>query len=170
MAILHLLRHAKSDQENQFGSDHERPLAPRGARAALAIGEFMAQNGVCPDLILCSSATRTQQTLERVLRSFPDGIEVRIEPDLYLASAVEMLNFAQTVGDGIDELMLIAHNPGTGSLAAHMCGSGPADQRRQLSSKYPTGALTSIRFGVPFSQLTVGAGELLRFTTPKSLV
>ena len=170
MAILHLLRHAKSDSEHYFGDDHERPLAPRGQRAALVMGEFMTQTAVSPDLILCSSAVRTRETLERILTCLEDGTEVRVERDLYLASAAAMLELAQTVGDGIEELMIIAHNPGTAYLAAHLCGSGPAEQLQRIRTKYPTAGLCSIRFDAPFSQIVAGAGELQRFVTPKNLV
>ena len=73
---LLLLRHAKSSWDDPALADHDRPLAPRGRRAAKRMGAHLRDEQVEISLVLCSSATRARQTLERVE---PPG-EVRIEP------------------------------------------------------------------------------------------
>jgi hypothetical protein len=65
MRRLYLLRHAKSSWEDVGLADHDRPLAPRGRRAAKAIGRHLRDSGIEPELVLCSSARRAQETLER---------------------------------------------------------------------------------------------------------
>lgn len=173
MAILHLMRHAKSDWDHPNLVDHDRPLAARGERAASLIGAYMEQEGVEPDLILCSSARRTQETLERILPYLPDGTEVRIEPKLYAASVTQMLALAAAAGEGVDQVLLIGHNPGTQYVAMQLAGSGDPGSLQELRTKYPTAALTSIELPGPLSELMSpegAAGELLRFITPKSLV
>ncbi|PRC61864.1 hypothetical protein C6A85_06190, partial [Mycobacterium sp. ITM-2017-0098] len=57
-------RHAKSDYPDGV-SDHDRPLAERGVREAALAGEWITANVDPVDAVLCSSATRTRQTLER---------------------------------------------------------------------------------------------------------
>src|ERR1700709_2272329 len=64
MRQLLLLRHAKSSWEEKELPDHERPLNPRGRRAAVAMREAMEGLGLAPDLVLVSTAARTRQTLE----------------------------------------------------------------------------------------------------------
>ena len=84
---IHLLRRAKSSWDDPDLADHERPLAPRGRKAAKRMARHLEEAGVRPDLVLCSSSTRTRQTLERVAPALPDGVPVELEDGLYAASA-----------------------------------------------------------------------------------
>ena len=61
---LLLLRHAKSDYPAGV-ADHERPLAPRGKREAALAGDWLRANVPAVDAVLCSTATRTRETLAR---------------------------------------------------------------------------------------------------------
>src|SRR3546814_4108799 len=66
MRLLCLLRHAKSSWDDPGLADFDRPLAPRGRAAAPRIGAWIAAQGLCPDVVLCSPALRTRQTWELV--------------------------------------------------------------------------------------------------------
>ena len=69
MKTLHLLRHAKSSTKEDV-EDHERPLSRRGREAARrSASTFRRQLGAI-DLVLCSSALRTRETLDLVLAEF----------------------------------------------------------------------------------------------------
>ena len=63
MLILSLLRHAKSSWKDPTIADHDRPLNTRGTAEAPVMGKAMAEHGIDPDLVLCSSARRTRDTL-----------------------------------------------------------------------------------------------------------
>jgi len=89
---LYLLRHAKSSWDEPL-ADHDRPLAKRGRRASKTIRSHMRGEGIAPGLVLCSSSERTRETLKRI--GLPDEVEVRIEPDLYAASAGELVGFVK---------------------------------------------------------------------------
>ena len=67
MLTLSLLRHAKSSWKNPTLADRDRPLATRGETDAPVMGKAMAERGIDPDLVLCSSARRTRDTLALVL-------------------------------------------------------------------------------------------------------
>ena len=60
MLTLSLLRHAKSSWKNPTLADHDRPLATRGETDAPVMGKAMADRGIDPDLVLCSSARRAR--------------------------------------------------------------------------------------------------------------
>src|SRR3954454_19984281 len=60
---LWLLRHAKSSWSDQGLPDEDRPLAPRGEKAADRMRNYIAAEGLEPQLVLCSSAMRARQTL-----------------------------------------------------------------------------------------------------------
>jgi len=79
MAVIHLLRHAKSAWDDPELDDHDRPLAPRGQRAAAAVGVYLQQQAVAPDLVICSTSLRTRETYAIIEEHLPEGTEVRFE-------------------------------------------------------------------------------------------
>ena len=85
MRVLYLLRHAKSSWADDTLADHERPLANRGVRNAERMAAHLLDVHVEPDLVLCSSAVRTRQTLDLVKRSIGEA-PVQIEDGLYGAT------------------------------------------------------------------------------------
>jgi phosphohistidine phosphatase len=149
--ILYLLRHAKSSWEFFDLPDHDRPLAPRGERAAKAMAQHLRERGIAPEVVLCSTATRARETLERV------GLEGVLEPGLYGASAATLLNRVHEVE--AESLMLVGHNPALHDLALRLLRTAPAELERKL----PTGALVAMELGAD------GRAELLEFTRPRDL-
>src|SRR3954467_9521492 len=74
---LLLLRHAKSDYPTGV-ADHERPLAPRGEREARLAGDWLRAHAPAVDAVLCSSATRTRETLVRTRIDAPVNVLDRL--------------------------------------------------------------------------------------------
>jgi phosphohistidine phosphatase len=97
---LFLLRHAKSSWDEPLAG-HDRPLAPRGCKAAKRIGAHVRREQIRVALVLCSSARRARETLDLVA---PPG-EVRIEHELYGATAAELLERLRRVPDDVDAVM-----------------------------------------------------------------
>ncbi len=60
MKELLIMRHAKSAWDVSYSTDFERPLNKRGRKAAPRMGEFMADRGLLPDLIVSSPAARAK--------------------------------------------------------------------------------------------------------------
>ena len=83
---LWLLRHAKSSWDDTGVDDRDRPLAPRGERAGDLMRQYVDEAGIRPDLVLCSSALRTRQTLALLLHAFERDLEIRIESSLYAST------------------------------------------------------------------------------------
>ena len=167
MKQLFLLRHAKSSWSESELVDHDRPLAPRGRRALKLIAEHLGREGVTPALVLCSSARRTRETLERIAPVLGEGISVQIERELYAASEQRLLERLRAVEDGVESLMLIGHNPGVEQLALSLAGRG--QNLAGLRRKYPTGALATLEFSGRWGDLQPGRAELTDFVTPKQL-
>ena len=57
---LLVLRHSKSAYPEGM-ADFDRPLAPRGVRDAVTLGGWLGDQGLFPDLVVCSTAARTRQ-------------------------------------------------------------------------------------------------------------
>lgn len=167
---LYLLRHAKSDWGDARVDDHERPLALRGERAASAIGAHLAATGVRPQRVLCSTARRAVDTLERVLAHFDDQPRVQTERELYLATPEQLLARLRREDEGVDSLLLVGHNPGIGELADWLAAPRESDERRRLARKYPTCAFTELHFDVcDWRDVAPATGELRRFVRPRSV-
>jgi GGDEF domain-containing protein len=78
MRRVYLLRHAKSSWKDRSLADRDRPLAGRGKRAAKAVAGHLEAERIRPDLVLCSPARRTWETLELVVAAFGDRVEVQL--------------------------------------------------------------------------------------------
>ena len=115
---LYLVRHAKSDW-NTGGADFDRPLNKRGQRDAPEMGGRFKSRGDLPELIVCSTAKRAQQTLESLNLGVANVIH---EPKIYEASTGDLLEIVQKLDDSVDAAMLIGHNPAMTWLASLLSG------------------------------------------------
>lgn len=167
---LILLRHAKSAWDNQELADFNRPLSNRGRKAAPVVGAYLAQRGYLPDLILCSSAQRSVETLDLASASWPSQPVVRKQKGLYLAMPREMLKRLQSAGSEPSCVMLIGHNPGIADLANWLCHEGDATARGAMSQKFPTCAAAVIDFDVEdWRDVDADTGRLVAFITPRRI-
>ena len=167
MKRLYLLRHAKSSWDAPALADHDRPLAPRGRRAAEAIAQHLRNEGIAPELVLCSPSARTRQTLTAIARGLGEKADVRLESELYAASAATLLELLHELPDEVSSVMLIGHNPGIQDLAVSLAGGGPAIER--MRSKFPTAALATLELSGSWSELAPERAELVAFVKPKDL-
>jgi phosphohistidine phosphatase len=164
---LYVLRHAKSSWKEHGLADHDRPLAGRGRRAAKAIGRHLREQGVEPELVLCSTARRARQTFEGIEPALGRGA-VRVEPELYGAGPADLLARLQEIAPSVRSVMVIGHNPGLEQLALLLARDGP--RVRELDAKFPTGALATLAFrGSGWGALGRGTAELIEFIRPRDL-
>jgi phosphohistidine phosphatase len=166
MGTLYLLRHAKSSWDDPARADHDRPLAPRGLRAARRMARHLREAGVAPDLVLCSSAVRARQTLELVQPALGDAA-VRVEDGLYAATADRLLERLRALPEPVRSVMLVGHNPGLQDLALDLAARG--SRLPELAAKLPTGALVTLRTDGPWATLETGAAELVDLVAPRSV-
>ena len=170
MLTLSLLRHAKSSWDDDSLEDFDRPLAERGIEAAPRMAEFMKRKGLLPDLVLCSAAKRTRETLDLVLPILGGAPEIVHERKLYLASPAVMLAKLRKVKEGIAHVLMIGHNPSHHALALDLVGKGKAADITALAEKFPTAGLAVIDFDLTrWADVKTATGKLRLFMTPKRL-
>jgi phosphohistidine phosphatase len=170
MLTLSLLRHAKSSWKNPSLPDRERPLASRGIADAPMMGRTMTERGIDPELVLCSSARRTVDTLALVLPELKVEPKVEYEDALYHASPAEMLEMLRAIQPGASRVMIVGHNPEIQRLALDLIGSGSKHMRDRLQEKYPTAGLVVINFTAGlWSSVDVNSGSLNLFLAPRDL-
>jgi phosphohistidine phosphatase len=165
---LWLLRHAKSSWDDLSLPDPDRPLAPRGRRAAELLAVHLATSDIRPSVVLCSSSLRTRQTLAAILPALGDALEIRIERALYGAGAAALLDRLRQLPNRASSAMLIAHNPGIQDLALALAAGGPA--LAGLRDKFPTGVLATVEVKVErWRDLDHGTATATALVTPRSL-
>ncbi len=168
---LVLMRHAKSAWDLGIKSDHLRPLNERGRRAVPVIGSYLTELDFVPDLVLCSTAIRTRETLDRLLRDFDHPPTVRYEQMLYLATRDEVLGRLRGLGKRWRRVLVIGHNPGLQDLAAYLAGEADKAVAGRIADKFPTAALALLDCALEtWADLAPGTVRAARYVTPKQLV
>jgi phosphohistidine phosphatase len=169
--VLYVLRHAKSSWEEPTLRDHDRPLADRGHAAVKVMAKYVAEEGIDPDLVLCSSATRAQQTLHGLYHS----VQPVIDSALYGASAEELVTRLRGVDSENRSVMIVGHNPTLQMLVLKLAGredinrSGRSEGLAEIRHKFPTGALVTLRFAGEWNELAAKGATLTDYARPKAL-
>jgi phosphohistidine phosphatase len=167
---LFLLRHAKSSWDDPSLDDHDRPLAPRGRRAAARVAELFRAEGTRPALVLCSSARRARETAQPIADAMVPAVELQVDGGLYGASAAELLERLREVAPSVGPVLVVAHNPGLQDLALGLAGDGDEDAMASLGTKFPTAALACLETGTAnWAGLTWGCAYLVRLVVPRAL-
>lgn len=123
---LLLLRHGKAEKLDDRG-DYFRELKNKGKRHAQRIAIWLSTSDRVPDYVLSSSATRAYATARKCCKAmgFPEH-KIEQSNELYLAPAETLLHHIQGVPEGVQRLMLVAHNPGIEQLVQRLCDTPPA--------------------------------------------
>ncbi|MBA2127687.1 histidine phosphatase family protein [Hyphomicrobium methylovorum] len=170
MLSLALLRHAKSTWDNADLDDFDRPLNDRGRSAAPLMGEVLKSREFTPEVILCSSAKRTRETLD-LSNLGKSAANVVYDDQLYLTDTATLLSRLRSVDAENKVVLMIGHNPGLHGLARMLAGTGDAKSISRLEDKFPTAALALFRF--PHSswrEIAPATGHLEAFITPRDRV
>lgn len=121
MAELLLMRHAKSLHPPGV-ADRDRPLAPRGQRAAALVGQTLASFGIKPGAIVSSPARRAADTARLVAESA--GWEMSIsEVDALYGSGVGELITALS-SHSANFLLAVGHEPTWSETVSTLIGGG----------------------------------------------
>ena len=171
MRRLFLLRHAKSSWDDPTLPDFDRPLAPRGMKAARLMGAEMARRGWIADLALVSTSVRTRRTWELVAAQWPaPTCDARFTDTIYEARQRDLQAEIRKTGDRVRCLLVVGHNPGLEMLAREIAGpdSDPAAMQR-LAAKFPTAGLASLDVEGAWSGLGERSARLTDFLRPRDL-
>ena len=153
MKTVYLMRHGKSKRGPAFDTDYERPLAKRGKQNAAQMGEYLAEHGFLPDLILSSPAERAKDTALRMTEAADYQGEIRFQDGLYFTSDEAYLELIWSLDDTIGSVMFVGHNPATAEVVEMLSGQ---------YARMPTAAVA--RIDVPIDrwpELTERSGKLV---------
>ena len=149
---LILLRHAKSVSQLTT-SDFNRTLNEKGRKDAPEVAKAFKLLGIQPDIILCSTAIRTKETLALFNMDAP----VQYLDDLYHASASEMFDIISE-NQNYQTIMVVGHNFGITNLANQLSTTGAEEMN--------TCGLYIMEFP---ESIELNKGKMLHYLSPKTI-
>ena len=159
---LIVLRHAKSSWKTQ-DPDLRRPLSERGTRDAVVAGEILS--GYPLDVVLCSSATRAQQTWQCAQLGGARCDDVRVSEAIYHAWPNEILTELNELPETALTAVVIGHEPTMGDLIATL--AKPGELVDQVALRFPTAGLAVLTYQGAWKTLGPGKALLRRFDVPR---
>ncbi|NTU52331.1 MAG: histidine phosphatase family protein [Chlorobiaceae bacterium] len=127
MKVIYLVRHAKAGWHDPTIADFERPLTTRGHAEADSMSTHLLHQGIIPELLVSSPATRALETAQ----IFADTLgietgEIRHNIDIYEGDTEALATIVQALDDAFETIMLFGHNPTISSLIRWLTGK-PTD-------------------------------------------
>jgi phosphohistidine phosphatase SixA len=120
------MRHADAE-ETRAVRDHDRPVTPAGAAAAADVARQLASSGWVPQVLVCSNAARSRQTLDEMRRALPalGDADEHVLGSLYTTSQLDGQtrgHLAEIVAaeaeDGHACVLCLGHNKGWSEAAS----------------------------------------------------
>lgn len=128
-------------------------------------GDWLRTNVSRIDLVLCSTATRARQTLERTGVQAP----VRYVERLYGATPGMVIDEINGVNEDVTSLLVVGHEPTMSEVATGLAGADGTDNaaRERLSEKFPTSGIAVLEVAGRWKDLTLGGAALVDFHVPR---
>lgn len=168
MGRLFLLRHGKARWADPGMKDFDRVLDDKGVQEALAMGKAMLERNLIPEKIICSNAARAKQTLSYINQALGLSDKSTFTDELYATDAPGYLEIASKV-TGVNDLMLVGHNPMLEDLAIGTAATGDQSDMYELQMGFRTAGLAVISFDGPPIDFESLRGKLDIYLTPAGL-
>jgi phosphohistidine phosphatase len=161
MLRLILIRHAEAVTHAADG-DLSRPLTARGVADAARIGAYCQTSVLVPELALASPARRARDTLEVMLREFPQKPACETEDLLYGADIDVLREILERISASVNTLLIVGHNPGVAEFAGFLVDSH--NKSEVPIRHFPAPCLALIKFSCrDWGEASAGEGTLDRF-------
>ncbi|MCL3838441.1 SixA phosphatase family protein [Aeromicrobium duanguangcaii] len=160
MSRLLLMRHGMAGFANGL-EDFERPLADAGRQEGAQAGDWIREHVGDVDTVLCSTSTRTRETLDATGLLAP----TRFLDEIYEAETGDLLEAIRSVDDA-ETVLLLGHAPGTPDLATGLASDdSDPDAVDRLNTGFPTAAIAVLEVDGPWSDLAEGTARLIDVIT-----
>ncbi|MBP9792252.1 MAG: histidine phosphatase family protein [Rickettsiales bacterium] len=118
MKNLYLLRHANTFPSTD--NDKDRILTPKGVKEIKSISQQEQLQKSKIDIVLCSTSTRTTQTLHHLEDFLYKNFYTEFKEKLYNPKLEDLLSAVQEIPDHFSDLMVISHNPAISDIANYL--------------------------------------------------
>ena len=162
MKSVILFRHGKSDWDAVYNTDHNRPLAKRGIKAAKRMGKYLADLDQMPDLVISSTAIRAKTTVQLAMETGEWSSEFKLDRSIYGGASGTLLDLLYNINDSMGVACLVGHEPTFSSFISNCTNSGWI--------RFPTASMARLDFEVSaWKEIRFGQGTLAWLTRPKEL-
>jgi phosphohistidine phosphatase len=169
MKSLHLLRHAKSSWKDPGLNDHDRPLNKRGRQTAKMMATYLRRAKIAPDLVICSTAMRAQQTLDPIIKAEKKPPKIVLVREIHEGAQRKLWEQLWNLPESAKSVLLIGHNPALHDLALELAHADLNTLLPSAGEKFPTGAMASFRFDGTWKALEPHGAFLASYITPKTV-
>ncbi|NNG20872.1 histidine phosphatase family protein [Naumannella sp. ID2617S] len=151
--LLLLLRHAQAEDFAPGRSDEHRSLTDAGRDQARRVGEFLTEQGIRADRLICSPALRTRQTAELLNQREPEFVA-----ELYNAGSDTIRGHVTESENSARVVLVVGHAPGVPTLAHDLADEGDSEPTAlaAIARGYPTATLSVLEVDGPWSELSRG--------------
>ena len=161
------LRHAQTEDVRPGGHDLDRRLTAHGEEQARAVGDFLREQGITVDTVLCSAAVRARRTLELLgLPTGDDGPQTTISEQFYSAGTDSLIEAVRALPeDGVCAL-LVGHAPGLPGVVYEVVDPDTADPGAWAAMErgFPAAALARLEWTGGWADL--GTARLVSVRLP----
>ena len=116
---LHLLRHAKTDQNSSTGKYIDIKLLKKGKDQSKEMGKYFKKQNFNPSKIICSTAARTRETITIIQKEQKINTKIEYVDELYLAEKEKIFSIISNMTEN-EDLFIIGHNNGLSDLASYL--------------------------------------------------
>lgn len=163
---LVLVRHAKA--ESGGDDDLARGLTSRGRRDAAALGRWLVEHDLAPDLVVVSSAVRAQETWTAASSELDDPPPVRVEQDLYDGSAGGTMKVIAAAPAAVRTLAVVGHEPTTSAVADALAGEGSDGAAlAAVRAGMSTSGVAVLEVRREWGEVTGGSAALVQVASPR---
>jgi phosphohistidine phosphatase len=164
MSRLLLLRHARASWPQPGATDFDRPLTDGGRENAAGLAARMMKEGLVPDAVSCSPATRAVETWHNIAANC-STVPIAYPQPLYTGDVNAYLAVIRSAEDS-ENLLVIGHNPMLEDLALAFSVNHDPVSRKHLLTGFPTCGLAVFEIDGPLAAIDSGKARLSRFLTP----
>lgn len=165
MSRLLLLRHARASWPQPGAQDFDRSLTESGRENAAELALKMAESGLLPDSVLCSSALRAAETWQILAAKCP-GVPVTYSKSLYTGDVNAYLTLIQSM-ENSENLLIVGHNPMLEDLALALSVNHEPAPRKHLVTGFPTCGLAVFDIDGQLSGVESKTARLSQFCAPQ---
>ena len=160
---LILMRHSKSE-EGVGKVDHDRELTARGHRDAQQAGAWLHEEGLLPDLVICSTAVRTRQTWDAAVEGGAQTEFLEYRKSVYQGGPTALVEAVREDAGDMSTVLVIGHNPTMAEVASRLTdGQGSTLAHEALAKGFATSGLAVLRYAGEWTDLDFGTCSLQRF-------
>lgn len=160
---LILVRHATAEDQSFRIKDFDRNLNSKGLSEALAMGKWLVQEGVKPDVFVTSPASRAFKTAEIIAGQYKVSMDaVQTQAGIYDGGPRAYLQTVTGASEAHSVLMLFGHNPDITYFAEYLSGASIGSMKK--------GSAAFIEFkDQKWEEISAKTGDLVLYKTPKQV-